>query len=788
MTSVETGAAAHYSPTLRTTASELLVRARLHVPNATQHHLCRERLSGLLASSTAPLVLLSAPAGSGKTALAAEWARRLEGERQALWVSCRSGDIDPWGEVVRGMGGAELPALPRDPSIRRRTVFPSRVEQVLDAAGRWPLPWTVFLDGYDLRSADAADELDFLVTYAGDELQVVLTTRADPILPLHRYRLGGALLEIRAADLAFTDDEARSLLKSGGVELAPEDLHALNERLAGWAAGLRFALPTLARHPAPHALVPSAVTYNGNLNAYLVEEVLDAQPHAVRELILTTSVPDSLAPGLLEELTGEPAAPTTLRLTRANVFLESAPEDGSCLRYVPFFRDLVRAQFAYESPDRFRALHRATAAWYAGNGSWENAVTHLVHAGERPDCGAILVDHLLVGRLLCEQRYDPFRRMVMKTRSPVVPGSNGHLLLAATALADGDYEVCCSHLEAARAAGAQSDRGAVTMAVLEAVLSGAAADLRRTEQLAVRAEKALAAERRPVDPGADDAMAVLMLARAQAALRMGAVQHADRLLETCRSSATASWSPTYRSLCLAHAALLHARTGDVLRAVEEGDGAVAAARLGTETTVLATPAHVARAHAALANGDLAGARSHLSETCAPPEPLWTTMRVMVQAALDVSAGAVAEAESRLDAVMITAELAGPWAVQWICDAKVAVRAAQEEYEDAVRRLGSSALTGQPRFVPWAVGADGRVVEPLTPREVEVLAAMSEWLTTEEIADKLFVSVNTVRTHVRNILTKLGVRRRNAAIREALRLGLLTYDGRAVTTPTHLGPN
>ena len=172
-----------------------------------------------------------------------------------------------------------------------------RVEQVVEAAGRSPVPWTVFLDGYDLRSAEAAEELDLLLTYAGDALQVVLTTRADPVLPLHRYRLGGALLEVRAADLAFTDAEAGSLLQAGGVELGPDDLHALNERLAGWAAGLRFALPMLAGHPAPRALVSSAVTYNGNINAYLVEEVLDAQPPALRELILTTSVPDTLTPG-----------------------------------------------------------------------------------------------------------------------------------------------------------------------------------------------------------------------------------------------------------------------------------------------------------------------------------------------------------------------------------------------------------------------------------------------------------------------------------------------------------
>ena len=195
------------------------------------------------------------------------------------------------------------------------------------------------------------------------------------------------------------------------------------------------------------------MTYNGNINAFLVEEVLDAQPPALRELILTTCVPDTLTPGLLEELTGEPAAPTTLRLMRANVFLEGMPGDESCLRYVPFFRSLVLAQLAYEEPERLRGLHRSVSAWHAAHGSWDRAVAHLVEAGERPDCGALLVDHLLVGRLLCERRGDPLRRLVATTPPPAVTGANGRLLRAATALADGDHEGCAVHLDAVRCLG-----------------------------------------------------------------------------------------------------------------------------------------------------------------------------------------------------------------------------------------------------------------------------------------------------------------------------------------------
>lgn len=769
------------------TGSELMARSRSQVPHASPYHLRRERLSELLASSTAPLALLSAPAGSGKTALAVEWAHRLGDTREVVWVSCHSGEVDPWDDVVRRAGGADVSGLLSGSQLRRPTGVHERVEQVVEAIGRSPAPWTVFLDGYDLRSTEAAEELDLLLTYAGDALQVVLTTRADPVLPLHRYRLAGALLEVRAAGLAFTDAEAGALLQAGGVGLGPDDLHALNARLAGWAAGLRFALPILAGHPAPRELVSSAVTYNGNINAYLVEEVLDAQPPALRELILTTSVPDALTPGLLEELTGEPAAPTTLRLMRANVFLESLPGDESCLRYVPFFRSLVLAQLAYEAPERLRQLHRSVAAWYATSGQWDRAVAHLGEAGEPPDWGALLVDHLLVGRVLCERRGDPLRRLVSTTPPPAVTGANGHLLRAATALADGDHEGCSAQLAIVRSLGTLSGRAAVTTAVLEAALAGAASDAAGTEKLAVRAEEALASLRRPADPGTEDARAVLQLARARAALRLGAEERADRLLESCVDSPTAAWSTAYRCVCLAHAALLHARTGAVSLATTEAEAAVAAARDGAPTTTLATTAHLSRAYAALAGGDLVGAQAHLAETCAPPEPLWKVVRAVATAVVERSGGREEQAGTRLEVAADIAELAGPWAAEWVRQERTAPRGVVPVVtEEVLPSVEVGLVPSQPGASPWMIGSDGRVVEQLTPREVEVLTAMSEWLTTEEIAEKLFVSVNTVRTHVRNILTKLGVSRRNAAIREALRLGLLVPDARASLAPGRIG--
>lgn len=61
---------------------------------------------------------------------------------------------------------------------------------------------------------------------------------------------------------------------------------------------------------------------------------------------------------------------------------------------------------------------------------------------------------------------------------------------------------------------------------------------------------------------------------------------------------------------------------------------------------------------------------------------------------------------------------------------------------------------------------------ITPRELEVLVQMAQGLSNQEIADKLFVSLNTVKTHSSNVFAKLGVQRRTQAIQRAKELGLL----------------
>lgn len=880
-------------------ASDLLLRTRLTVPRTTEHHLHRERLSGVLERATGPFVLVSAPAGAGKTALAAEWATSPRGPRRLVWVDCQDKECDPWADVMAGLGRSVVRRDARtDPATRPGV---TGLRRFLESADPSADPWTVVLDGYQLTSLEAAHDLDLLLRVADGRMRLVLLTRVDPVLPLHRYRLAGDVVELRAGDLAFTDEEAAALLESCEVRLAAPEVHALNARLSGWAAGLRFAVPAMAGHPAPHEVVATAVTYNGDINAYLVEEVLDAQSPRVRELVMTTCVPDTLSPQLLEELTGEPAVPTTLALTRANVFLESLPDGTSCLRYPPFFRDLVRAQLGYESPGRLVELHRVVAAWYARQDMWDQVVTHLAGAGDRDSVAEVLVRRLLVGRLLCEAPDGPLRTVTAAFRRSV-PGHSAEvdLVAAAVAMLDHEPELFDARIAAARQ-GNGSEAVDVTAAVLEACAAGSAPDPLAASALSERA-KDLWREHAGFtgQPTGEDLAAVLTLSRARTAMRQGALEEATALLEQTLAGTTGSWSPLHRSTCLAHLALLDARDGALAKATTESVQALSLTegqQPSRQTRAAQSTAHLAAAMVALETYDLPEVRRHLAAAAPAEEPLWRVVGEVAAAALERSETHLEASAARLDAAVPTAVAAGPWLEAWLrvdrSRARLALGDAQQALtvldevrvdtlEATVVRAGAELASGRrvaararlaqiraastssvqrevaarlleaavvahtsqhrsrttlacavqlgqreglarpfheadpavaamlagdhddrdrdrhddrdharsqrprpataaatipeqrrpPGLETGASGGPERVVDPLTPRELEVLACMSEWLTTQEIAEKLFVSVNTVRTHVRNILTKLGVTRRNAAIREAQRRGLL----------------
>ena len=370
---------------------DVLLATKLHVPAARPGFVARPRLVGALGEGlTRGLVLVCAPAGFGKTALLAGWAR--SGDRPVAWLSLDAGDEDPvrfWRHVVAaldrarpGIGDRVGPLLgPPPPS------FEGLVTALINELAAQPGEdeTMLVLDDYHLVDAQPVHaSLAFLLEHLPPGLRLVLASRSDPPLPLPRLRAGGQLAELRAGELRFTAEEAAALLREAiGADLPGAAVAALAARTEGWAAGLQLAALSLRGQADPAGFVAAFSGSHRYVLDYLTGEVLDRQPEEVRTFLLQTSVLERLSGELCDAVTGRTGGQVMLeQVERANLFLVPLDEVRGWWRYHHLFADLLRARLQQQHPDRLAALHRNAAAWSAERGLADDAVRHAVAAGE----------------------------------------------------------------------------------------------------------------------------------------------------------------------------------------------------------------------------------------------------------------------------------------------------------------------------------------------------------------------------------------------------------------------
>jgi LuxR family maltose regulon positive regulatory protein len=345
---------------------DVLLATKLHVPRPQPGFVPRPRLAAALDEGLArQLVLVCAPAGSGKTVLLADWAGR-DG-RLVAWLSLDAADNDParfWRHVVAALdrvrpGIAEragpLLGPPAPPS------FEGLVTALVNELAAQPGEDEVLLvvDDYHLIEAQPVHaSLEFLVEHLPPGLDLVVASRADPPLPLPRLRAGGRLAELRAADLRFTAEEAAALLREAtGGELPGEADPA--GFVAAFGGSHRYVLD------------------------YLTEEVLERQGEQLRGFLLETSVLDRLSGALCDAVTGRTDGQAMLeQVERAGLFLVPLDEVRGWWRYHHLFADLLQARLEQERPGRVPALHRNAAAWCEERGLANDAVRHALAAGE----------------------------------------------------------------------------------------------------------------------------------------------------------------------------------------------------------------------------------------------------------------------------------------------------------------------------------------------------------------------------------------------------------------------
>jgi LuxR family maltose regulon positive regulatory protein len=345
------------------------------------------------------VVLVSAPAGSGKTVLLRSWLQAAGLEERAAWVAVQGTERDHqsfWvalADALRStMAGATLVrGVTAAPDLQAGEILERLVE---DLSSLEDDLWLVIDDLHELRSAEALRQLELFMMRAPGHLRFVLVTRHDVRLGLHRLRLEGELTEIREAHLTFTLDEARSLFEAAGVQLSDAALASLHARTEGWAAGLALAALSLVAHPDPDRFAAEFSGSERTVAEYLLVEVLDRQPGPVRRLLLRTSLLERVNGALADLLTGEPGSEEILHeLADANAFVVPIDAQRSWFRYHHLLADLLQLELRRTAPTELPALHRAAAQWYAEHGYPVEAARHAQAAEDWGLAARLLSEH-----------------------------------------------------------------------------------------------------------------------------------------------------------------------------------------------------------------------------------------------------------------------------------------------------------------------------------------------------------------------------------------------------------
>lgn len=871
--------------------------ARFSVPVLPAKYVKRARLvQRLTDGSRGPLILVNGPAGAGKTLLVAQWFRTRGGTGDAAWLTLEATDNAPglfWAYVLEALRhhGVPLPEGMRAPADGSQ-VDPALLARLAAHLHDLERPVVLVLDEFDRIGNPAITAgLHELLKHAIPGLRLVLVGRSEPLLPLHRYRAAGDLAEVRAADLAFSAQEATELFGVHGLGIRTEAVHALNDRIGGWAAGLRLAALAALQAPDAEACLSEFETEHGTVAEFLINEVFDVQPDGTRDLLLRTCLLDQVHPDLADALTGRrDGAGILADLHRANAFV--SPIGHGWYRFHPLLAEILRVRLRARHPELGRSLHARAARWLGSHGQVVAALPHAAEAGDWDFAATLLVRSLAIGRLLGGREATRltalFAGMPAETAGPAPD-----LVRACLALVDNDPDRAVRHLHDAREGVPEDDGVEVTaLRYTGALLSVLAARLQGSAEQA-RAAAAEAAELRARLPrdlveGHPELSVHLQGDLGAALLWDGRFAEAGRALAAAAESPAVPGTELLRHESLGELGLIDVLDGRLTRAEEHARAAVEEAersglppdaRTGVGRLVLAEVAidhgeldaadeelrradaavnshqdpmiaralRVARSRLLLARGRPKAALETLREvewTSPARRSPWLADRLAATAsaayladgnpeeavaALDDADArapetAVASARARLAlgepevALKALDEFASPLApasevyVQELLTRAQAVdllgrsaaarrlvqRALAASDGERLRlpyRLASPwlrsmlradpALTRPYRWLPSdlrarfdivelpdSASAPAVLVEPLSERECEVLKRAAQLMSTDEIAADLFVSVNTVKTHLKNINRKLGASRRGEAVRRARELKLI----------------
>ena len=392
---------------------------------ASKTHRPRQRVgqvqrTGLLetldAARDASVVLVSAPAGFGKTTLVTQWLNG--GQRPVAWLSVDSRDNEPvtfWRYVIAAL--RTVAADVGTDAVAQLELAQPSVEGALGYLANdlhaLAEDTVLVLDDYDqVESAEIHEGMAFLVEHLPRGLQLVLVCRANPRLPLARLRVRGALAEVRATDLRFSIAETTAYLTEVmGLSLSVQDVTTLEGRTEGWIAALQLAALSLRARPDAAAFIADFAGDDRYVVDFLVEEVLAGQAEELRSFLLHTSVLRTMSGPLCDAVTGREDSATVLRgLDRENLFVVPLDDRRRSYRYHHLFGDVLHARLLEEEPHLVQVLNRRASAWHELAGDRRESIRHAL-AGADFEVAADLLEREL-GALQRDRQEATLRRWI----------------------------------------------------------------------------------------------------------------------------------------------------------------------------------------------------------------------------------------------------------------------------------------------------------------------------------------------------------------------------------------
>jgi LuxR family transcriptional regulator, maltose regulon positive regulatory protein len=712
----------------------------------------RERLLERLAPRLGiKMTLIAAPAGSGKTTMLALWCAAQAPMRPVAWVSLDERDNDPvilWVHILEAIRQA-CPQVDISPtpevvgsSAIIGVVLPRLVNEL---AGQGDVA-LVLDDFHALASGVSRDSVAWLIAHAPETLQIVISSRTEPALPLAALRAHGALSEVRADELAFTAEEADVLLNGHlGLDLTSSDVSQLVRRTQGWSAGLCLAALSLQRAPDRHEFVTRFGGTNRHVIDYLAGEVLAAHDATMQDLMLRSSVLERLCGSLCDVvLDREGSAIDLLTLARTNLFLTPLDGEGEWYRFHPLFSQLLRVDLEHREPGLAPRLHARAALWFREHGLVDDAVENLLAAKDFTAASQLIGESW--NRLAQTNRTDTVLSWVQRIPPDVASSDPWSQLTRAWVLALAGRREESQQAVIAVQQMSGLDRGPLPdgFASAESSLATLLAVFPPDGDLAAGIESSLRAaglegQQSPWRPA-------ICLVIGRGLYLRGELEEAERWLAEAAELApqrgrwlAAATAMAYRSLVLADAGRLDEQTLLAEQAIalaldkgiEDFDGSV----------------FIAIGMSLAAQGRSDEARRAAERGVADAHNLNTPLHLGV--ALVSHAAVLRMAEDHAGAAAAIAE------ARTVLDACADPGVLRERLE-RVARLA-------PRH--------RQANRDLSDREIGVLRMLAGSLSEGEIARELYLSRNTVHTHTRSIYHKLGVSSRSNAVRKARTMGL-----------------